>query len=111
MKFISLFGGGVPAAAAAFLILTASPVFAQSAPAPLPPLGIAMEEYAYPYPVRYLPLTIDGESVRMAYMDVPPAKAANGRVVILLHGKNFYGAYWQNTIAALTDTGYRVVVP
>ncbi len=30
---------------------------------------------------------------------------------MLLHGKNFNGAYWRTTIEALTDKGYRVIVP
>lgn len=75
------------------------------------PLGIALEEYPYPYAVQFLPLEIEGKQQRMAYMDVPPTGDANGRAVVLLHGKNFYGAYWQNTIAALAHAGYRVVVP
>ena len=47
----------------------------------------------------------------MAYMDVAPAGQANGRSVVLLHGKNFFGAYWQETIDVLSKNGYRVVVP
>lgn len=35
------------------------------------PLGIGMESYPYPYPVKFLPLTIENQLVRMAYMDVP----------------------------------------
>ena len=46
----------------------------------------------------------------MAYMDVKPARP-NGRTAVLLHGKNFCGATWQGTIAALTDAGYRVIAP
>lgn len=75
------------------------------------PLGIALESYPYPYPVQYLQLEIEGQLVRMAYMDVPPEGKANGRVVILLHGKNFSGSYWENTTLALSKAGYRVVVP
>lgn len=75
------------------------------------PLGIALESYPYPYPVQYLPLEISGQSVRMAYMNIPPSGKGNGRVVMLLHGKNFYGSYWENTIKALSKAGYRVVVP
>jgi hypothetical protein len=30
----------------------------------------------------------------MAYMDVQPEKA-NGKTIVLLHGKNFNGAYWE----------------
>jgi pimeloyl-ACP methyl ester carboxylesterase len=31
--------------------------------------------------------------------------------VLLLHGKNFFGAYWRDMIAVLAREGYRVVVP
>jgi pimeloyl-ACP methyl ester carboxylesterase len=47
----------------------------------------------------------------MAYMDVAPAGAPNGRAVVLLHGMNFYGEYWSNVIEALRSEGFRVVVP
>ena len=33
------------------------------------------------------------------------------RVVLLLHGKNFGGNYWEQTMRALVTAGYRVVVP
>jgi pimeloyl-ACP methyl ester carboxylesterase len=46
----------------------------------------------------------------MAYMDLRPEKAARATVV-LLHGKNFSGAYWKQTAEALRDAGYRVVMP
>ncbi|MBJ6727159.1 alpha/beta fold hydrolase [Geomesophilobacter sediminis] len=77
----------------------------------LAPLSITLEGYAYPYPVSYLPLTIEHQDLRMAYMDVAPNGAPNGRTVLLLHGKNFFGAYWKDTIHALSAQGYRVVVP
>ncbi|UOQ70563.1 alpha/beta fold hydrolase [Hymenobacter cellulosilyticus] len=47
----------------------------------------------------------------MAYMDVPATTKANGRTAVLLHGKNFFGAYWRETVRALTAAGFRVVVP
>src|SRR5260370_15634263 len=74
------------------------------------PYGIGLEGFAYPYPVNMLPLTSDGEQVRMAYMDVAPAQP-NGRAVVLLHGRNFPSSYWAPVIKTLTDAGYRVVVP
>lgn len=74
-----------------------------------PPLGIALEGFAYPYPVNYLDLTRDGEAQRLAYMDVAPQGTANGRTVFLLHGRNFPSSYWQPVIAALTGAGYRAV--
>jgi pimeloyl-ACP methyl ester carboxylesterase len=75
------------------------------------PLGIALEEYAYPWSVYFLPLTIEGQDLRMAYMDVPPSAPANGRAVVLLHGKNFGGYYWRDVAQALAAAGYRVIVP
>ena len=75
------------------------------------PLGIALEGYPYPYPIAFLPLTVEHEPVRMAYMDVAPAGAANGHTVLLLHGRNFPASYWAPVIAALTQTGFRVIAP
>jgi pimeloyl-ACP methyl ester carboxylesterase len=77
----------------------------------LPALGICLEEYEYPYPVHFLPVTSDLQPLKMAYMDIPPAKAANGKTVVLFHGKAFGGYYFHNVIEALTESGYRVVAP
>jgi len=95
------------------LILTAASLNlpATSTAAELQPLSISMEGYDYPYPVQFLPLSIEGQDLKMAYMDVPPAGKSNGTTVLLLHGKNFFGAYWKETIAQLSANGYRVIVP
>lgn len=95
------------------LILTAASLNlpATSTAAELQPLSISMEGYDYPYPVQFLPLSIEGQDLKMAYMDVPPAGKSNGMTVLLLHGKNFFGAYWKETIAQLSANGYRVIVP
>ncbi len=92
------------------LLLWAAPAAAQATKPP-EALGIAMEGYPYPHPVRFLPLSLQGQDVRMAYMDVAPTGKPNGRAVLLLHGKNFFGAYWRDTLRALSQAGYRVVVP
>ena len=103
--------------AAAFL-LSASACLAQTAPAPAAPtyadtepLGAAMEGWAYPYPLRFLQFETQGQLVRMMYMDVAPTGEPNGRVVLLMHGKNFGADYWGTTIRALTAQGYRVIAP
>ncbi len=75
------------------------------------PLGIGLEGWPYPYPVHFMPLDIQGQHLRMAYMDVAPAGMPNGRIVVLLHGKNFDSSYWRGPIEALVGAGYRVVVP
>jgi pimeloyl-ACP methyl ester carboxylesterase len=66
---------------------------------------------AYPWPVHFLPLTIEGQDVRMAYMDVPPLETPNAQTIVLLHGKNFGGYYWGATAEFLAEQGYRVVIP
>ena len=74
-------------------------------------MGIALEGFPYPYPVQFLPLTLEGEDLRLAYMDVAPTGAPTGRTVVLLHGRNFPSSYWEPTITALNGAGYRVIVP
>ncbi|MCX2450426.1 alpha/beta hydrolase [Pedobacter sp. PLR] len=74
-------------------------------------LSITLENVKYPYPVKYFPIHSEGQNLNMAYMDVAPQGKANGRTVVLLHGKNFGGYYWGSTIKALSDRGFRVVVP
>ena len=95
--------------AALAALLVASPVSAAEG-IPREPYGIDLEGFPYPYPVNLLPLVNDGEPLLMAYMDVGPAQA-NGRVVVLLHGRNFPSSYWAPVIKTLTEAGYRVVVP
>jgi pimeloyl-ACP methyl ester carboxylesterase len=74
-------------------------------------MGIALEGFPYPYPVHFMPMTLEGEDLRLAYMDAPPLGPSNGRTVVLLHGRNFPASYWEPTIKALTEAGYRVVAP
>ena len=69
--------------------------------------------YEYPYPVAVRRFQAQGQELEMAYMDVAPSGGvqADTQTVLLLHGKNFSGAYWADTIAALSQRGYRVVAP
>src|SRR6185437_11730654 len=73
-------------------------------------LDVNLENYLYPYPVKFLKVLDQQQQLQMAYMDIKPSNY-NGKNVMLLHGKNFNGAYWRTTIAALTKEGFRVVVP
>ena len=72
--------------------------------------GIRLEQVRYPFPVNTLRLESQRESLEMAYMDIAP-ESPNGRSVLLLHGKNFNGYYWESTARALLTAGYRVVIP
>lgn len=90
------------------MLLASASAIAQKQKVPV--LGINLEGVNYPFPVQYITLTIQGEQLKMAYMDVRPQNA-NGQTVVLLHGKNFNGAYWERTAQDLSVQGYRVVIP
>jgi pimeloyl-ACP methyl ester carboxylesterase len=95
----------------AMLVWAQAPTAAPSAPTDVQPGSITYDEVPYPYPVAYFPLTLYGQDVRMAYMDVPAAGQPNGRTVVLLHGMNFGGFYFSGPIELLHKAGFRVVVP
>lgn len=76
------------------------------------PFDRNLSGFDYPFPVAYYSFRAQGQDLQMAYMDVRPQPAkANGKTVVLLHGKNFPAAYWKTTIEALVADGYRVVAP
>jgi pimeloyl-ACP methyl ester carboxylesterase len=85
-------------------------LFSQAQTNTLRPLDINLENYEYPYPVRFIHLSIQKQSLQMAYMDVRP-EHPNGQSVLLLHGKNFNGAYWEQTARVLSANGFRVIIP
>lgn len=76
-----------------------------------PSYGPELQGFDYPWPVRDYAFASQGEALTMRFMDVPPSAPANGRTAVLLHGKNFCAATWEDTIRALSAAGYRVVAP
>jgi pimeloyl-ACP methyl ester carboxylesterase len=80
-------------------------------PTDIRPGSITCDECPYPYPSKYLPISVYHQDVRISYMDVAPRGAANGHTVLLLHGNNFGGFYFKGIIDALTAEGFRVIVP
>lgn len=88
-------------------LLSLSSIYAQK----IDTLSINLENVKYPYQINYLPITAEGQDIKMAYMDVAPTKFPNGKTVMLFHGKNFGGYYWANVIKALVGNGFRVIVP
>jgi pimeloyl-ACP methyl ester carboxylesterase len=93
-----------------FPLLPLACALVAAAPAAPPSYGARLERFAYPWPVKTMPLMVVGEAAEMSYMDVVPERP-NGRTVVLLHGKNFCGATWEATARPLVDAGYRVVIP
>jgi pimeloyl-ACP methyl ester carboxylesterase len=80
-------------------------------PDSMPALGVCLEEYEYPYPVQFFSLSADLQPLKMAYMDIRPKSEANGKTIVLFHGKAFGCYYYRNVIEALIGSGYRVVAP
>jgi len=85
----------------------AAPAVAASATA----YGPQLEGFPYPHPLQRFRFSSQQQALEMAYMDVPPKGTPNGRVAVLLHGKNFCGATWESTIEALSSAGFRVIAP
>ena len=67
-----------------------------------------LADFDYPHPVQRYEFRSQGQALSMAYMDARPTQA-NGKTVVLLHGKNFCAATWEDVIGPLRDAGYRVV--
>lgn len=112
---------GAAAAAGLAVLLAATPLAAQGTqpppikgaaepPADAKPVSISLEDLPYPHPVSYMPMTLYGQEVRFAYMDVAPLGAANGRTIVLMHGLNFFGEAWGPSIEVFRKAGYRVIV-
>ena len=89
---------------AGLLTAAATPVLAAT-------YGPELQGFQYPYPLEHFEFQSQGKPLQMGYMDVPAKGDANGRSVVLMHGKNFCGATWEGSIKALSDAGYRVIVP
>ena len=74
------------------------------------PLDARLSSYQYPFPVSFFEVPVKDKSYEMAYMDVKPEGKVKGTVV-LLHGKNFSGHYWERTAKDFSKKGYRVIIP
>jgi pimeloyl-ACP methyl ester carboxylesterase len=92
------------------LLLVCFPFLVIAQKKDLQKLDATLGNYQYPFEVKYLDLNNQRQPLKMAYMDVKPQNY-NGKNVVLLHGKNFNGAYWETTVRELTKSGFRVVVP
>ena len=65
-----------------------------------PAYGPELEGFDYPLPVQRFVFQSQRQQVQMAYLDAQPERA-NGRTIVLLHGKNFCAATWEGTMRFL----------
>lgn len=90
-------------------ILFSVPSFAKSDELKMLQYDATLSEVTYPFSVSHFALRSQGQSLDLAYMYLPAT--SNKEVVVLLHGKNFNGAYWQSTADYLHQQGYGVLIP
>ncbi len=72
--------------------------------------SLRLDTYDYPFPVQIFKFASQKQDLEMAYMEVCPV-SDEAESVVLLHGKNFSGAYWEQTAVALRNAGYHVIMP
>ncbi|MFZ2322215.1 MAG: alpha/beta hydrolase [Ignavibacteriaceae bacterium] len=89
------------------VITTFYPCFSQDK---LAELDKDLSTVNYPFEVKFHPLKSQGQDLKMAYVDVLSPNP-NGKTILLLHGKNFNVAYWEQTIKELSKEGFRVIAP
>lgn len=68
-----------------------------------------LEGFKYPFEVNTFELNSQNQDLNMRYMDVGDKDAQ--KVIVLLHGKNFSGYYWERVTRYLLTHNYRVLVP
>lgn len=69
----------------------------------------ALNGYKYPFEVKTFKFSSQNQKLEMAYMDIGSKDAT--KVIVLLHGKNFSGYYWERIAKDLKSIGYRVIMP
>jgi pimeloyl-ACP methyl ester carboxylesterase len=69
-----------------------------------------LREYEYPFDLSEFVVQSQGQTLRMNYMHIRPTEKDRGTIV-LLHGKNFSGAYFRSLAVLLWKRGYRIVIP
>ncbi len=68
-----------------------------------------LDGFNYPFEVNTFKLNSQNQALNMRYMDIGDKDAR--KVIVLLHGKNFSGYYWERVAKDLLERKYRVIIP
>lgn len=95
-----------------FLSICSLLIFACATPPKAPDNGynVLLTGFQYPFEISRYEFELQGHSVFMAYADLKPQRTPVG-TIILLHGKNFGGYYFNEMARFLVDQNYRVIIP
>ncbi|RBP48921.1 alpha/beta fold hydrolase [Arenicella xantha] len=91
------------------ILLTALMLSSVASAEPLTQYDKELSAFSYPFDVRTFNFNSQNQDLSMRYMDVG-AKDAD-KVIVLLHGKNFSGYYWERVAKDLINKQYRVIIP
>jgi pimeloyl-ACP methyl ester carboxylesterase len=86
-------------------LLVITPIFAEAAVK----FDKELSGYKYPFKVETFNFKSQKQNLNMRYMDIGDKKAS--KVIVLLHGKNFSGYYWERVAKDLLKKKYRVIIP
>lgn len=68
-----------------------------------------LSQFQYPFEVKDFQLMSQNQKLTMRYGDL--GDKTSDKVVVLLHGKNFSGYYWNSIATQLVEKRYRVIIP
>lgn len=68
-----------------------------------------LDGFAYPFEVKTFNFNSQNKTLKMRYMDIGDKNAK--KTIVLLHGKNFSGYYWERVANDLLERNYRVIIP
>jgi pimeloyl-ACP methyl ester carboxylesterase len=68
-----------------------------------------LDGFKYPFEVNTHKFNSQNQDLKMRYMDIGEKDAQ--KVIVLLHGKNFSGYYWERVAKDLLKKNYRVIIP
>jgi pimeloyl-ACP methyl ester carboxylesterase len=75
------------------------------------PFDLNGSNFTYQWPVSiYQFASQNGQTLQMAFMDIKPTCAPNGKTAVFIHGKNFCSQTWNATAIAMLEAGYRVIL-
>jgi len=91
------------------IVMSVLAVFSQAFAEKIITYNKELDGFAYPFEVRTFKFDSQNQDLNMRYMDMGDKDAE--KVIVLLHGKNFSGYYWERVAKDLLKKKYRVIIP
>ena len=68
-----------------------------------------LDGFKYPFKVETFQFNSQNQDLKMRYMDIGDKESK--KIIVLLHGKNFSGYYWERVARDLLAKKFRVIIP